>query len=206
MLSVGEILKKTREKRGYTIAQVEKEIKIRAKFLEDIEANRWQSFSSKIYITGILKNYAKFLGLDQQKIHAFFRRDYERKEDLNFRKQVSPQYLTPTTKRFAFIVLALLCLAFFSYFGYQLKLFLTPPEIAIISPKTNKFRTEQKIRVVGKTEREAVITIFGEKVYQNKEGVFEYDFPLKKGKNELTIEVIGANGKKAVLKKQYVLE
>ncbi|MFN3299274.1 MAG: alpha-ketoglutarate-dependent dioxygenase AlkB family protein, partial [Sediminibacterium sp.] len=41
----------------------------------------------------------------------------------------------------------------------------------------------------------------GQRVYQDESGIFEYDFPLKEGKNLLKIELIGANGKKAVVEK-----
>ncbi|MEN9328492.1 MAG: hypothetical protein RI947_1300, partial [Candidatus Parcubacteria bacterium] len=43
-------------------------------------------------------------------------------------------------------------------------------------------------------------------VYQNKDGTFEYSYPLKRGKNNVVIEVIGANGKKTVITKSLILE
>ncbi|MBI4009457.1 helix-turn-helix domain-containing protein, partial [Candidatus Roizmanbacteria bacterium] len=64
MLSVGEILKKHREKLGIKLSEVEKQIRIREKFLRAIEENDWNIFTSKIYISGIIKNYSQYLGLD----------------------------------------------------------------------------------------------------------------------------------------------
>ena len=89
---------------------------------------------------------------------------------------------------------------------FQLSQFLSPPRVTIVSPIASKFRSLDSIKITGKTEKEASITIYGEKVYPNKDGVFEYNFPLKQGKNELIIEVVGANGKKSVLKKDYFRE
>lgn len=204
MLTVGEILKKTREKQGIQLSDVEKKIKVRSKFLDAIENNKWDMFSSKIYIAGIIKNYSEYLGLDPKKLLAFFRRDYERKEDVRFKTRISSRYLTPETRRIVLIIITLIILFFGLYFGYQLKQYFSPPTLTILSPKTTTFVIEDRVKVVGKTDKDAAVTIFGERVYQDKNGVFTYDFPLKTGKNELTIEIVGANGKKTTIQKTYL--
>lgn len=206
MLSVGEILKKERQRRGLTLLQIEKDTRIRVKFLQAIEDNNWSYFSSKIYISGIIKNYAKYLSLDQNKMLAFFRRDYERKEDLDFTRKVSPRYLSPETKIVGIIGLVCLFLLFAAYFGYQVKLYLQPPKISVLSPTTAKFRNIDKLHITGKTDKESTVTILGEHVFLNREGNFEYDLPLKKGINSVTIDVTGANGKKSSITKSYILE
>ncbi len=206
MLTVGEILRKAREKKGLTISQVEKAIRVRAKFLSAIEENNWNSFSSKIYITGIITNYAKFLGLDQGKMQAFFRRDYEKLEESQFKQRISTKSLAPQTRSVIYAAIFFVFLLFSFYFGFQLKIYLRPPTVTIVSPQKNTFRSTDRIHIIGRTEKEASILIFGDHVYQNKDGVFEYDFPLHKGNNELIVEVTGANGKKTVYKKVYILE
>lgn len=203
MLTVGGILKNAREKQGILLSDVEKKIKVRAKFLQAIESDNLNLFSSKIYITGIIKNYARFLGLDDKKVLAFFRRDYERKEEVKFKTRISSKYLTPETKRAVLIIISLIILFFGMYFGYQLKQYLSPPTLTVISPLTNTFTIEDKVKFVGKTDKDAAVTIFGERIYEDKNGIFTYDFPLKNGKNELTIEIVGANGKKTVVQKTY---
>jgi len=90
------------------------------------------------------------------------------------------------------------------YFGYQLKLYFSPPNLIILAPQKTTFVIENNIKVVGKTDKEAAVTIFGERVYQDKNGVFVYNFPLKIGTNELVIEIVGANGKKNTIKKIYI--
>jgi cytoskeletal protein RodZ len=103
MLSVGEILRKERENRGLTLQQIEKAIRIREKFLRALEESDWEVFPSKIYITGILKNYARYLNLDDKKLSAFFRREYARKEEIKFKKKLPNNYLAAETKRFTFL-------------------------------------------------------------------------------------------------------
>lgn len=206
MLSVGQILKKAREEKDLKLLDVEKEIRIREKFLQAVEDDNWDFFSSKVYINGIIKNYSRFLGLDEGKMLAFFRRDYEKGEEVKFKTKVASKYLVPETKKlikFGFIIIFLI---FFIYFSYQLRLSFLPPTLTVISPKQEVFKKEQKIKIEAKTDIEAEINIFGQRVYQDKNGVFQYELPLKKGKNELIIEIIGANGKKAIIKKTYYLE
>jgi transcriptional regulator with XRE-family HTH domain len=173
MLSVGDILRREREKKGLTFQQVEKGTKIRARYIQAVEENNLEEFTSKVYISGVIRNYAKFLGMDVKKAEAYFRRDYEKKEVLKFKKNEVQKYVTP---------------------------------VSIIAPTKTVFRNIDRIRIQGLTEKEASITIFGERVYPNKDGQFQYDLPLKKGKNELVVEVVGGNGKKAMLKKEFVLE
>lgn len=205
MTSVGQILTQQREKLGITLSEVEKNIKIRVKLLQAIEEEDWSAFNSKFYISGIIKKYSLFLGLDPKKPLAFFRRDYERRESVRFKKKVSSSYLTSETKKVAILFLSLLCILFFGYFAYQLHQFLSPPEISLFEPKTETFKKTQKILIIGKTEKDAAVSIFGERVFQNKDGIFEYQFPLHKGNNVLTVEVVGANGKRTVLKKVFKL-
>lgn len=205
MLTVGDILKKEREKQGLSLRDVEKKIRVRQKFLEAIEKNDWNQFTSKIYIGGVIKNYSKILGLDPNHALAFFRREYAKKEDISFKRRVSKGLLTPETRRAVYVGIAALVAVFVLYFGYQLTSYFLPPAVTIIEPQEQVFRRIQKVQIIGKTEKEAAVTIFGDRIFQNKEGIFTYDFPLHDGKNELIIEVTGANGKKTVVKKQYVL-
>lgn len=203
MLSVGEILQRERLRKNISLPHVEKEIRVREKFLRAIEENDWSPFSSKVYIAGIIQSYAHYLDLDEKKLLAFFRRDYDTKEDVRFKKKVKSEYLTPQTKKLAFMFLGTLVFFLVAYFAYQLKLYISPPSLELIEPTQTEFTREERITVVGKTDEEAAVTIFGDRIYQDKDGVFRYVFPLKEGKNELTIEVEGANGKRAVFKRTF---
>jgi cytoskeletal protein RodZ len=71
MFSVGQMLREERERKNIRLQDVEKAIKIRTKYLEQIENNNWSSFSSKIYIIGIINNYAKYLNLDKKNWSRF---------------------------------------------------------------------------------------------------------------------------------------
>lgn len=203
MLSVGTILKKEREKKGLLLLDVEKQIRVREKYLKAIEEENWNFFSSKIYITGILKNYSRVLGLDHKKILAFFRRDYERKEDVRFKRKITSAYLTSETKKFVKLGLIILTLFFVSYFIFQLKIYFSPPSFTLLSPTIYNFTVEKKIKITGKTDKDTMVTIAGERIYQKKDGIFSYDLFLKEGKNIVIINLVGANGKKTTIEKTF---
>lgn len=204
MLSVGEILKKERLRLQISLQQVEKDTRIRLKFIEAIENNQWKTFSSHIYITGIIKTYSKYLHLNSDKVLAFFRREYEKKDDVRFKRRISSRYLTPQTKQVVKILTILLVMVFVGYFVLQIRNFLSPPKVVIVAPTQSVFYREDKIKIMGKTEKEALIMVRGERVYPNLEGEFEFQYPLKPGNNEVRIEVTGANGKKTIVTKSYI--
>ncbi|EKE14727.1 MAG: XRE family transcriptional regulator [uncultured bacterium] len=203
MLSVGSILKNEREKKGLLLIDIEKQIKVREKYLKAIEDENWNYFSSKIYITGILKNYSRALNLDNKKVLAFFRRDYEKKEEVRFKRKISSSYLTSETKKFLRIGLIILALFFVFYFIFQLKTYFSPPDFTLLSPTKTNFSIEKKIKITGKTEKDTSITIAGERIYQNKEGIFNYELSLNEGINKITIILLGANGKKTTIEKTF---
>lgn len=203
MLSVGSILKNEREKKGLLLSDVEKQIKVREKYLKAIEDENWNYFSSKIYITGILKNYSRVLNLDHKKVLAFFRRDYEKKEEVKFKRKVESSYLTSETKKFLRIGLVIITLFFVGYFILQLKTYFSPPTFTLLSPIVNNFTIEKKVKIVGKVEKDTSVTISGERIYQNKEGIFNYELSLNEGANKVIIILVGANGKKTTFEKIF---
>lgn len=206
MLSVGSILSRERKRLGLTLKDVEKKTRIREKFLFALEENNWNAFSSKIYIVGLIKNYSDFLNLDDDKMTAYFRRDYERMEEVKFKKRMESKYFTPETRRVIIGGIITLLLVFGSYFGYQVYLYFLPPKIEVVQPVNASFRAVDRISVIGVTEKDATIFIFGERVYPDERGRFEYTFPLQPGENKLVIDVTGANGKKNRLEKAFTLQ
>jgi cytoskeletal protein RodZ len=203
MLTVGDILKEERLKRNLTFEQIEKITKIRKKNLEAIEEGNWKLFSSKTYIVGIINTYSRYLGLDANKLNAFFRREYERNEDLKFKAGVDTNKVTPQKKKNFKIIVVTVSLIFLIYFGYQIKVYLTPPKVQMLQPTQKTYTIEDKIKLVGLTEKEAIVFVNGDRVYLDENNKFSTYIPLTQPKNDVTIEVTGANGKKTTLKEEY---
>ena len=71
-LSVGEILRRTREYYGQTIPQVEINLRIRASQLIALEQGDVANLPGRVYAIGFVRAYAEYLGLDGDKmVHLF---------------------------------------------------------------------------------------------------------------------------------------
>lgn len=64
MTSIGQILADARRKRRATVKDVEKAIKIRAKYITALERDAFDQISGEAYVVGFLKTYAQWLELD----------------------------------------------------------------------------------------------------------------------------------------------
>lgn len=70
MATAGETLRLARESRGYTIEEIEEKLNIRSKYIFALEEEDFDALPGKAYVTGYVKNYARFLNLDPEAIAA----------------------------------------------------------------------------------------------------------------------------------------
>ena len=64
MFEIGGSLREARLKRGLTAADVQKAIRIRDRYLQALEEERWELLPGDAYVKGFLRTYADYLGLD----------------------------------------------------------------------------------------------------------------------------------------------
>jgi hypothetical protein len=64
MFEIGTSLRQARQHRALAIADVERETRIRAKYLTALEEERFDVLPGVAYVRGFLRGYAEFLGLD----------------------------------------------------------------------------------------------------------------------------------------------
>jgi Helix-turn-helix domain/RodZ C-terminal domain len=64
MFEIGASLREARLKRGLSPADVQKAIRIRDRYLQALEEERWEQLPGDAYVKGFLRTYADFLGLD----------------------------------------------------------------------------------------------------------------------------------------------
>ena len=60
--TIGQKLRQARTERGVELSEVERATKIRAKFLEAMEGDRWEDLPAPVYARGFLDIYARYLG------------------------------------------------------------------------------------------------------------------------------------------------
>lgn len=72
MQSIGERIEEARKRKGISLREAAEATKIRSDFLSNIEQNKFDFDLPDIYKRGFLKNYARYLKLDPEKICAEF--------------------------------------------------------------------------------------------------------------------------------------
>ncbi len=66
MANFGETLRKERESRGITLDTVVASTKISSRHLQFVEENRFDQLPGGVFNKGIIRNYARMLGLDEE--------------------------------------------------------------------------------------------------------------------------------------------
>lgn len=210
MRAVGEILQEKRRELNLTLVEVEKETKIRVKYLEAIEKNNFALVGESTVAKGFVRNYAQALGLSPESLLAVFRRDYCENEDGQIipRGAIEPLsqskfYWTPRLT-YLFIVMFLFGGVIF-FFGKQFLSATAAPFLEISSPVEGETYRE-KIMVSGKTDRDATVKIEGTLVTIDKDGNFKEEVVLPRGENTLTIETANRQGKKRIVSKKIKVD
>lgn len=62
--SVGEVLRRGRERRGETVADVAYALKLTTRQVEAMEADRFDLLPGPAFVRGFVRNYARYLGMD----------------------------------------------------------------------------------------------------------------------------------------------
>jgi len=192
MITAGEVLKNKRESLGKDLNTVSVDTKIQKRFLEYIENNQYEKFDSEVFVSGFIKIYSKYLGLDVEKLLAIYRRSNlkngkreEEKKNVIQRKNSFKIGITPQI--FAIVLLVVFFLSVVGYIGYQIFKFQTPPQLTIVEP-LDEHRTEENFVIVkGNTESTSSVTINGEPVETDSLGYFEKEIELKEGVNTISI-------------------
>ena len=198
MLTAGKILKDKRIALGKTIDLVSADTKIQKKYLEQIEEDKYDTGNPEIFMTGFIKIYADYLGLNVSRVLALYRRTYKmyesskeskpnhkKKSSLNskfFKNKIpiTPQALTLTL--IVLIILGILAYLFVQFYNFQ-----RPPKLQISSPSNNSTVTEETILINGSTEAETIIEINDEPIKVSQSLEFEKEITLSEGSNTVTI-------------------
>lgn len=72
--SIGDVLADARREQRLTIKDVERAVKIRAKYIEAMEHNAFDQIAEEAYVVGFLKTYAQWLSVDPEPLLHEYRR------------------------------------------------------------------------------------------------------------------------------------
>lgn len=194
MVKAGQRLKNARIAKKLSLEDVAKATKIRTSFLQAIEKGEYQNLPSSAYATGFVRNYAAFVGLSEREILAVFRREFDEEKvfkvlpDSLARQRDFPRRSVRIQQ--TLIIFLVVMAGFISYIGYQYRFLVVDPPLSLTSPK-DQAEVLTDIQVIGKTDRNATVTINNTPVTVDENGNFTKKIALFPGKG--TISVIAKN-------------
>ncbi len=90
--TLGEILREEREKKGLSLKEVSDSLKITYRYLKALEDDEYDEVNlAETYKRGILKKYAKFLGLSEDEIIKIYTAQYKIKIEGSLPKPIKPE-------------------------------------------------------------------------------------------------------------------
>lgn len=199
MRTVGQILKEERERKFYTLDEIEKVTKIRKELLQALEDDDYTKLPPATFVQGFIKNYAKFLSLPQEKLLAVFRREFSDKENPphildSFTNPLDKKRfrITPT-KVISGLVLAMVII-FFLYLWFEYRFFAGAPFLEVSEPQNQTSIETSIIKVSGKTDPEAKVAINNQSVNVNPDGSFSQDLTLTESANSIVVSSTSKSG------------
>ncbi|RLC38593.1 hypothetical protein DRH27_01900 [Candidatus Falkowbacteria bacterium] len=190
--AIADILKKERKIKKLNLRDTAVKLGINYRYLEAIEKGDFNALPKGLYGKNYLREYAQFLNLDANKILEFYEKENpdtspDKQKNLFSQKIPSALYFLTVPKLIKNFIIVLVILVCVGYLGYYLNNIITPPEVTILNPVSDLIISENHISIAGKAEPETEITINGEVVLINSEGLFEKDINLKTGVNIISI-------------------
>lgn len=74
-ISLGELLRREREKKGLSYTQISQQTRLRPRFLEAIENEEWDLLPAPTLVKGFIKSYARVLKLDEERLLDLYREE-----------------------------------------------------------------------------------------------------------------------------------
>ncbi|MGZ8475889.1 MAG: helix-turn-helix domain-containing protein [Candidatus Limnocylindria bacterium] len=197
------MLRSARESRGLDRARIERDTRIRERYLSALERGAYDELPGDVYARGFLRTYATYLGLDPDAMTALYRLETRRPTDrlrrppARLRAMGSPQphafVLAPGAVAAA--ILTVLVGALVAYLAYQLITFARTPELRVIDPAGDvRGHRESSIVISGVTEPNARVSVSGlaenPSVVADAEGGFSVRVQLVPGSNLVTISAL----------------
>lgn len=139
---LGAVLRGAREARGVDLPRVERDTKIRVRYLAALENGTYRDLPGAVYTKGFLRNYGLYLGLDPEYLIDLYRLESSATQPDRRHEPASPRPITARRSR-AFVltpgavaaaILTIAVVAFVYYLGRELITFARTPELRVTDP------------------------------------------------------------------------
>jgi cytoskeletal protein RodZ len=139
---LGEVLRAAREAKGVDLARVERDTKIRERYLAALEHGEYRELPGAVYTRGFLRNYGQYLGLDAEYLIDLFRLETNSLQAERPRLDAPPRPIAVrgrgafvvTPNALAATILSIVVIVLVAYFGYEFWTFARTPDLRITDP------------------------------------------------------------------------
>lgn len=193
-VTVGALLKAARRQRGLTLDEVATALRIPVRQLQSLENEELTAFTAEVYARGVFRAYARYVGIEVPAVEHAFARAVASVRTIVPVKFLAPQrwlarILTPRW------ILAMVgtsaALVVGGYVAWQVQSFLRLPTLTVSEP-AHDLVTQEQVRVAGRAEKSAAVTINGAPVLLGDDGSFELRLTLHPGINVVQVEAKNA--------------
>jgi len=195
---LGEVLRAARESKGVDLARVERDTKIRTRYLSALERGEYRDLPGAVYTKGFLRNYAHYLGLDPEYLTDLYRLETNGAAEPAVAAPPRPmrarraRALVVTPGAIAAAILTVGVLAFIAYLGYEFVTFARTPDLRVIQPAGDVagYHNSQ-YTITGVTEPNSRVTVDGLRenpvITADAQGRFSVTVKLVPGSNVITL-------------------
>lgn len=196
--TLAEYLKEIRLKLNLSSDEVAKKAGIPWKYIQAIENDDIKKLPASVYVLGFLKKIALTYGIPANILIEQYKKEQQIRTQLNSTTDDGTKYtiknllnwpsLTPGLIRI--MVGTVLVMGTLIWLVWQILGINTRPSLEIYEPEDGKIISNSVIKVKGKTDPGASLTINSDPVNLDKDGNFELDLGVQLGQNELNFESI----------------
>ena len=210
--TIGERIRKQREKLGISVHDLAQDIQAPQKFVEAFEEDRYEIFSAKVYAFGFLKKLLKAVKFEnQESLLQEFSNEWEVRM-FRKKKELTPLPLNRgseplvTPARLGIGIGGVFLVILLLFLGVRLFRFVGTPSIAIEEPKNESEYAGPFVRVRGRTEKESSLTVNGRELKIDESGRFDEEIEFGAGGHTLEFLSVNRFGKESKEKRNIVIK
>lgn len=204
MKTVGEILRAARVEKNWSLEELSKRTKIQERFLLDLEKSEYGRLPEAPFVKGFIRTAASELGLKPDVLVSIFRRDFgvDRKGNVIPREleEIEGKGFHWTPRLTAISAVTVVITAFSGYLLFQLHFLTSPPALLLEVPKDHEI-VSQDVLIQGRTDPSAAVSINGQEIKKNRNGMFSQTIPFSEGEHVIEVTATGQNGKSATVER-----
>lgn len=196
-LTLGEKLKKLRGDFRMSLQDVSKATRIQVKYLELLEGGAYEKLPADVYVRGFLRSYARYLNIDEQALVKLYERERNIQANLGHETKkkeaafnLAPISLVVTSRTLIFGMIGLLLFGAFLYLYREFKSFGSEPLLVIYSPENGSVVESGEALLSGKTDRGAQVTLNGQGIFVDNDGLFHEKLVLDPGINAVNLRTV----------------